>query len=182
MPGLNKPWGSLCLIAACLASTSLPVAVRAAPADRTAVASTQPFKDATVNAPSPEDQTLIHQLLAQYTSSVNEGDAKRFESLLLDLNIPFSGVSKDFGASAGLASVQNYQGFKQALFGSANRYKQRHSNIKIEQVGLLAQVSLDYETALQQEPYSGKGWKVLHLLKVGGQWKIASEFYVGYPK
>ena len=66
--------------------------------------------------------------------------------------------------------------------GSGKRYKQRFSNVKIEQVGLLAQVSLDYETALQEEDFSGKGWKVLHLLKVGGHWKIASEFYVGYPK
>ncbi|ANH70167.1 hypothetical protein ABE85_01770 [Mitsuaria sp. 7] len=146
------------------------------------VASIQPFKDATVNAPSPEDQTLIHQLLLQYTGSVTDGDAKRFESLLLDLNIPFSGASKDFGASAGLANVQNYQDFRKAIFGSGKRYKQRHSNVKIEQVGLLAQVSLDYETALQEEPYSGKGWKVLHLLKVGGHWKIVSEFYVGYPR
>lgn len=182
MPGLNQPWGLLCLIATCLASAGVPATVGAAPADSAPAASTQLLKDTHVNAPSPEDQILILQLLTQYTSSVNDGDARRFESLLLDQNIPFSGVSKDFGTSADLASVQNYQGFKQALFGDGKRFKQRHSNVKIEQVGLLAQVSLDYETALQDEAYSGKGWKVLHLLKVGGHWKIASEFYVGYPK
>jgi hypothetical protein len=185
MPGLNKPWGALCLIAASIASITLPVAVDAAPADSAPVTQSPPLKDTHVNVASPEELALINQLLAQYTGSVTDGDAKRFESQLLDLNIPFSGMSKDVGAPAGVASlanVQNYQGFKQAIFGSGKRYKQRFSNVKIEQVGLLAQVSLDYETALQDEPYSGKGWKVLHLLKVGGHWKIVSEFYVGYPK
>ncbi|RZI56265.1 MAG: hypothetical protein EOP37_24965 [Rubrivivax sp.] len=183
MPGMNKPWGTLRLIAASLALASLPFAADAAPAGSASVASSQPLKDThTVNAPSTEDLALIQQLLAQYTGSVTDGDARRFESQLLDLTIPFSGVGKDFGASAGLANVQNYEGFRQAIFGSGKRYKQRFSNVKIEQVGLLAQVSLDYETALQDEAYSGKGWKVLHLLKVGGHWKIASEFYVGYPK
>nr|WP_297525273.1 nuclear transport factor 2 family protein [uncultured Roseateles sp.] len=183
MPGMNKPWRASRLIAAGLALASLPLAAGAAPAGSASVASNQPLKDTTtVNAPSTEDLALIQQLLAQYTASVTDGDARRFESQLLDLNIPFSGVAKDFGASAGLANVQNYPGFKQAIFGSGKRYKQRFSNVKIEQVGLLAQVSLDYETALQEDDDGGKGWKVLHLLKVGGHWKIASEFYVGYPK
>ena len=77
--------------------------------------------------------------------------------------------------------MQDYAGFRKAIFDSGRKYQQRFSNIRIEQLGNLAQVSLDYQTALQGEAYEGRGWKVLHLLKLDGQWKIASEFYTGYP-
>lgn len=132
------------------------------------------------NSPSADEQQRIHAVLDTYTRSVSEGDAQRFESQLLDLNIPFAGVRGELAASADLSTIQDYAGFRKAIFESGKRFKQRFSRIKIEQVGELAQVSLDYETALQDEAYDGKGWKVIHLLKVAGQWKIASEFYVSY--
>jgi len=53
-------------------------------------------------------------------------------------------------------------------------------NIKIEQDADLAQVSLDFVTTLDATGSSGYGWKILHLLKIRGNWKIASEFYTGY--
>ena len=134
------------------------------------------------NAPSTAELQRINAVLETYTRSVSDGDAQRFESQLLDLKIPFAGVRGDLAASATLATVQDYAGFRKAIFESGKRFKQRFSNIKIEQVGDLAQVSLDYETALKESDYDGKGWKVIHLLKVAGRWKIASEFFTGYPR
>lgn len=80
-----------------------------------------------------------------------------------------------------LKSIQDYRGFRTAIFDSGKKFQQRFTNVKIEQVGNLAQVSLDYETATQGEQYAGKGWKVIQLIKFKGQWKIASEFFTGYP-
>ncbi len=133
------------------------------------------------NLPSEEERERINALLAAYTSSVSDGDAKRFESLLLDLKIPFAGVRDDIAAGSGLSQIQDYAGFRKSIFESGKKFKQRFSHIKIEQVGSLAQVSLDYETALKEEDYAGKGWKVIHLLKVDGHWKITSEFFTRYP-
>jgi len=134
------------------------------------------------NSPSAAEQKAINALLETYTSSVSDGDAQRFESQLLDLKIPFAGVWNDLPASANLAAIQDYAGFRKSIFESGKKFKQRFSNIKIEQVGSVAQVSLDYETALKEASYDGKGWKVIHLLKVEGRWKIASEFFTRYPR
>lgn len=137
-----------------------------------------------MNLPTPEDSISINQLLANYTNSVSGGDRVLFESQLLDVNIPFSGIGSKAGslANADLKGIQNYAGFRKAIFENGEKFKQRFSNVKIEQLGNLAQVSLDYETALQGSEYSGKGWKVIQLIKVNDRWKIASEFFTGYPK
>jgi hypothetical protein len=137
----------------------------------------------TFNRPTAADDAAIRHLLDTYTNSVSTGDRATFESQLLDLAIPFSAVKQGAHAmdKTGLAAVQDYAGFRKAIFDSGRKYQQRFSNIRIEQLGNLAQVSLDYQTALQGETYEGRGWKVLHLLKLDGQWKIASEFYTGYP-
>lgn len=136
--------------------------------------------EAAWNSPSAQENQSINALLTTYTSSVSDGNSQRFESQLLDLKIPFAGVWGNMAASANLATVQDYAGFKKSIFESGKKFKQRFSNIKIEQMGPVAQVSLDYETALKESSYDGKGWKVMHLLKVDGQWKIASEFFTGY--
>jgi len=133
------------------------------------------------NLPSAEENQGINAVLATYTSSVSDGNSQRFESQLLDLKIPFAGVWGDMAASTNLTTIQDYAGFKKSIFESGKKFKQRFSNIKIEQIGAVAQVSLDYETALKESSYDGKGWKVMHLLKVEGHWKIASEFFTGYP-
>lgn len=138
----------------------------------------------TFNTATLDDAAKIGQLLANYTSSVSSGNRVQFESQLLALDIPFSGIGKQTlepKKSLGLKAVQDYQGFRKAIFDSGQRFRQRFSNVKIEQVGNLAQVSLDYETTLEGQDYSGKGWKVLQLIKYDGQWKIASEFFTGYP-
>jgi hypothetical protein len=135
-----------------------------------------------LNAPTAQDRIEIDALLANYTDSVSTGDRVRFESRLLDVNIPFAAVSANGGAkTVDLKSIQDYAGFRKAIFDGGQQFHQRFSNVKIEQLGNLAQVSLDYETALQGTEYAGKGWKVMELIKVNGQWKIASEFFTGYP-
>lgn len=133
------------------------------------------------NMPSEAEAANINQLLANYTRSVSDGNRALFESQLLDLDIPFSSVPRKAGGAMTLKSVQDYAGFRKAIFESGKKFKQRFSNVRIEQVGNLAQVSLDYETAYEGEAYDGKGWKVIQLIKSGGEWKIASEFFTGYP-
>lgn len=134
------------------------------------------------NLPSRDDEQQIRTVLSNYTQSVTDGNRALFESQLLDAAIPFSGIgSKRKPGKADLATVQNYADFRATIFDSGVKYRQRFSNIKIEQLGNLAQVSLDYETSVQGEDYKGKGWKVLQLVKVDMQWKIASEFWTGYP-
>jgi hypothetical protein len=133
------------------------------------------------NAPNPVDDAAIHQLLDNYTRSVSTGDRRLFESQLLDLKIPFSyvGTSARSARRPTLADFQDYAGFRATIFDSGKKYRQRFSHVSIEQVGDLAQVSLDYQTALQGEPYQGSGWKILQLVRVDRRWKIASEFFTG---
>ncbi|WP_266181412.1 hypothetical protein [Dyella humicola] len=121
---------------------------------------------------------------ANYTASLSTGNREAFELQLLDLNIPFSYVKGGAGAMdhPGLAIFQDYAGFRKVIFVSSKRYQQRFSNIRVEQVGNLAEVSLDYQTALQGDQYEGSGWKVMQLIKLNGQWKIASEFFIGYDE
>ena len=128
------------------------------------------------------DTLSINELLDTYTRSVSTGNRAQFEQLLLDEKIPFFGLPGHLPHSfvPGLASVQNYAGFRKAIFESGVHYAQTFSNVKIEQDGDLAQVSLDFETRRVASGGGGRGWKTLQLLKVDGRWKIASEFYTGY--
>jgi hypothetical protein len=132
--------------------------------------------------PTSEDLPLIQALLNTYTHSLNTGDRQAFEAQLLDTTIPFFGLPgklpSDF--AGGLSAVQNYPAFRKAVFESDGKFAQTFSNILIDQNGDLAQVSLNFLTRLLPDGGSGQGWKVLHLLKVHGQWKIASEFYTVY--
>ncbi|WP_254073687.1 hypothetical protein [Burkholderia sp. S171] len=77
--------------------------------------------------------------------------------------------------------TRNYAAFNAVIFASGSRFHQQFHNVKIEQVGALAQASLDYVTTEDATGSVSYGWKVIHLLKVSGNWKIASEFYTGYP-
>lgn len=133
------------------------------------------------NTPDPADDAAIRQLLENYTHSVSTGDRVLFESQLLDTKIPFSyvGTTARSARRSTLADFQDYAHFRATIFDSGKRYRQRFSQVRIEQVGDLAQVSLDYQTALQDAPYKSTGWKVLQLIKVDGRWKIASEFFTG---
>jgi hypothetical protein len=129
------------------------------------------------------DRQTINTLLKSYTDSVKSGDQERFESLLLHLDIPFSGLRNLalYDANDETVDVRNYKTFKASIFDSGIAFDQQFYNLKIEQEGNLAQVSLDFvttKTACDTQVY---GWKVLHLLKIRGTWKIASEFYTANP-
>ncbi|MEO6690426.1 MAG: nuclear transport factor 2 family protein [Dokdonella sp.] len=123
------------------------------------------------------DHEAIEALLASYTRCVTEHDEAGFRALLLDEAIPFAAVAESDG-SDNHVDLRQFEGFRKAVFASGQRYKQKFANVRIEQHGPLAQVSLDFVT----EQVSGKrapsvGWKVLQLVKVGDRWKIASELY-----
>ena len=77
-------------------------------------------------------------------------------------------------ANGAVGGTQNYDGFRQGVFQGAP-FTQRFQDVHIRQDGPLAQVSLVFiNTAADGSSW---GWKTMELLKVGGQWKIASEFY-----
>ena len=122
------------------------------------------------------DDAQIRSLLDTYTRSVSSGDERSFEALLLNRDIAFYGLNEG-NASAGAAApaaVQRYDSFRAAIFGSGARFQQRFYDVKIVRNGDLAQVELHFDTIRVASGQGGTGWKVLHLLKVGDSWKIAS--------
>ena len=133
----------------------------------------------TITSLADAENQRINDLLQAYTRCVSQGDRAGFERLLLDTSIPFLGVRGSLPANfgQGLAAVQGYAGFRQSVFESGRKYAQRFYDIHIERDGDLAQASLKFETRLVEQGGGGQGWKILHLLKVGGDWRIASEFY-----
>lgn len=130
---------------------------------------------------TPADRASIKQLLAAYTDSVSHRDEAVFESLLLNLDIPFAGswIAKSAGEASPI-DTRGYAGFKAAVFHSDRRVRQSFHNVRIEQDNELAQVSLDFMNVDEKSGDISYGWKVLQLLKVGSHWKIASEFFTGY--
>ena len=131
-----------------------------------------------IHQTSSVDRQAIEALLASYTRCVTEHDEAGFRALLLDEKIPFASVQES-AVSDNPPDLRQYEGFRQAVFASGQRYREKFYNVRIEQHGPLAQASLDFVT----EQVSGKrssstGWKVLQLVKVGDRWKIASELYM----
>ena len=133
--------------------------------------------------PKPDDAVAIHHLLDAYRAAVKDGDEATFAALLLNDRVPFLGVQPGAlgKAKADGVDIQRYADFRSAIFGSAQRYEQRFDNVRILQDGALAQVSLDFVTVDAGTDQGGYGWKTIELLKVGGNWRIASEFFTGYP-
>ena len=124
------------------------------------------------------DRRAIEALLEAYTRAVSTKDQALFETLLLGTDIPFSGVQGELRAGSGARDVRSYGGFRDDVFKGAP-FLQRFRNVRIEQDGPLAQVSLVFVNTSRTG--TSWGWKTLQLLKVGGRWKIASEFYTGHP-
>ena len=101
-----------------------------------------------------------------------------FESLLLDKDIPFSGIGATDRSGGARVVTANYDSFRKGVF-QGPPFTQRFQDVHIDQDGRLASVSLVFvNTAADSTSW---GWKTLQLLKVGGRWKIASEFYTGHP-
>jgi hypothetical protein len=127
---------------------------------------------ASIPQASTADYQAIETLLASYTRFVTEHDEAGFRALLLDEKIPFADVEES-ATSNNPPDLRQYEGFRQSVFASGQRFRQRFYNVRIEQHGALAQVSLDFVT----EQGSGKrgsaaGWKVLQLVKVAGRWTL----------
>jgi hypothetical protein len=131
---------------------------------------------------SAEDQRSIKDLLATYTRAVSTSDEAAFSGILLNEQIPFfstDGLAQR-GASQSPPDTRRYQDFRDAVFRSHQHLTQRFYNVRIEQDGELASVSLDFVTLLTGTQRGSHGWKTLQLIKVRGAWKIASEFYSAY--
>ena len=129
-----------------------------------------------------DDKKAIEDVLATYTRSVSNGDQHAFEALLLDENVTFTStdVVEHPSAGAKVPDIRRYSDFRHAVFESGKHLQQQFFNVKIQQDGALAQVSLDFVAVQRDTQKGGYGWKVLQMLKVQGQWKIVSEIYTAY--
>ena len=125
-----------------------------------------------------KDRSAIESLLTTYTTAVSTKNEPMFESLLLNKDIPFSGVGVQDRSGGGAVVTTNYDSFRKGVFQGPS-FTQRFQDIHIDQDGRLASVSLVFVNT--DADGVSWGWKTLQLLKVGGRWKIASEFYTGHP-
>ena len=126
-----------------------------------------------------DDAAAIEGVLKAYTTSVTNADKATFEALLLNEEVPFTSTDElvKLGANGLKVDTRRYSRFRKAVFESGVQYTQHFYNIHIQQDGDLAQVSLDFVTKVVKSGGGGFGWKTLQLVKVQGQWKIASEIY-----
>jgi hypothetical protein len=151
-----------------------------------------PIASATESLPQPQglgrhtqsadDRKAIEEVLATYTRSVSTSDEPSFEALLLNEDVTFTSadVVERPNVATGAPDLRHYKDFRHSVFESGQHLQQQFFNVKIEQDGPLAQVSLDFVTLLRDTQRGGYGWKVLQLLKVQGKWKIVSEIYTAY--
>ncbi len=68
-------------------------------------------------------------------------------------------------------------GIQRGVF-SGPPFTQKFQDVHVSQDGSLANVSLVYVNSSAEG--ASWDWKTLQLLRVAGQWKIASEFYTGH--
>jgi hypothetical protein len=122
------------------------------------------------------DKAAIEKLLDTYTRAVSTKDQVLFETLLLDKDVPFSDVYSAVKGK-GAEGTRHYESFRHGVFDGP-AFTQKFQDVRIAQDGPLADVSLVFVNTSQDG--SSWGWKTLQLLKVDGQWKIASEFYTGH--
>jgi len=147
------------------------------------VAATSPCQaQATTPIPSSfastgAERQAIETLLDAYTRAVSTKDQTLFETLLLNKDIPFSDVDSAVKAQGAERGTRHYESFRRGVFGGPP-FTQKFQDVHIAQDGPLAEVSLVFVNTSAQG--SSWGWKTLQLLKVAGQWKIASEFYTGH--
>jgi hypothetical protein len=123
------------------------------------------------------DRSAIETLLETYTRAVSTKDQALFETLLLGKDIPFSDVDSAVRGKGAEGSTRRYESFRHGVFDGP-AFTQKFQDVHIAQDGPLADVSLVFVNTSKEG--SSWGWKTLQLLKVDGQWKIASEFYTGH--
>jgi len=132
----------------------------------------------TAQGPHSEAEA-IQGVLRDYRTAVSTGDEALFLTTLLDNQIPFFAVdaAADRVADPVFTDLQGVADFRLRVFHSGILYRQTFDQIKIDQHGALAQVTLHFVTRVRDSQEGGQGWKTLTLLKAGLRWKIVSEFY-----
>ncbi len=144
-------------------------------------ASAHPHADSgeTPSPASAPDRAAIEQVLNNYATAVTNSDEALFMTTLLDDQIPFFAAGDVATQSLSLKSADThaFAAFKHAVFHTNTRYRQTFDHVVIEQDKSLACVQLHFITRVVSSGAAAEGWKTLQLLKVGDQWKIASEFY-----
>ncbi len=123
------------------------------------------------------DRSAIENLLDTYTRAVSTKDQALFETLLLSKDIPFSDVDSAVKGKGAEGGTCRYESFRRGVF-EGPAFTQKFQDVHVAQDGPLADVSLVFVNTSKEG--SSWGWKTLQLLKVDGQWKIASEFYTGH--
>ena len=123
------------------------------------------------------DRSAIEALLESYTRAVSTKDQPLFETLLLNKDIPFSDAGSAIKGKGADGGTRRYESFRRGVF-EGPAFTQKFQDVHIVQDGPLADVSLVFVNTATDG--SSWGWKTLQLLKVDGQWKIASEFYTGH--
>ena len=123
------------------------------------------------------DRSAIEKLLDTYTRAVSTQDQALFETLLLGKDIPFSDADSAVKGKGAAGSTRRYDSFRRGVFDGP-AFTQKFRDVHIAQDGPLADVSLVFVNTSPEG--SSWGWKTMQLLKVDGQWKIASEFYTGH--
>ena len=158
----------------------LPLLAAFAAAPAQAEVADPPPQDLARHRTEAEDTAAIRRLLAAYTVAVTNKDRAAFEALLLDLDVPFTGVGDQPRRSGRNGyDTHRYADFRAGVFDDPTRFQQHFYNVSIKQDGTLAQVDLDFVTKGATARDSGYGWKTLQLLKTDKGWRIASEFYTG---
>ncbi|WP_242185763.1 nuclear transport factor 2 family protein [Sphingomonas sp. CARO-RG-8B-R24-01] len=123
------------------------------------------------------DRRAIEAVLETYTKAVSTKNQALFETLLLNKAVPFSGIPVAQHAGSTLVDTARYEDFRKGVF-DGEPFIQRFQDVHIAQDGELAQVSLVFVNSTAKEQIWG--WKTMQLVKVGGQWKIAAEFFTGH--
>jgi ketosteroid isomerase-like protein len=161
------------LLLAALAALSVSAPLHAGAQDETAPSYINDHRT------TADDTAAIERVLRAYTTSVSTADEATFESLLLNEEVPFTSTDElvAAGANAPKVDTRRYSRFRKSVFENAVQYTQHFYNVHIQQDGDLAQVSLDFVTKAVKKGGGGFGWKTLQLVKIKGQWKIASEIY-----
>lgn len=124
-----------------------------------------------------DDRQAIEALLRTYADAVTTKNQSLFETLLLNRSISFSAAGQIVHAHSPDVSTRNYDSFRAGVFDGP-AFSQSFRDVHILQDGPLAEVSLVFVNRAADG--DGWGWKTLQLLKVAGQWKIASDFYTGH--
>jgi hypothetical protein len=132
-----------------------------------------------VAAPTSRASGSIEHVLDNYTKAVTDGDEALFMTTLLDDQIPFfaAGDVTTHPPSLKSADTRAFAAFKRAVFHDNARYRQTFDHVVIKQDGSLVSVQLHFITQVVSSGTAAEGWKTFQMLKVGDQWRIASEFY-----